>query len=243
MAIGLENGRRKSAQVHRALVLIAGLVMAIVVISVISSTEDVSSKTSPSDQDRPFKTFEDILSGSDESSQGIDTDAPPDEETHSPQVSSSSFDEWFRVASANQWFGSSTFTRDKKKPRDKKSFLSKADCAAAADAGLTHISNDCVYECEACEKPQYRCGTNPTPCPSTQGPGRGARRGQRRAAIVDVTQLIDPPPPSRIPPAPPHPAAAGAAAAVGAARRQVRLLAARGGLLPAVRGGAALPRG
>ena len=164
MAIVLEPGRRKSTHVHRSLVLIAGLVMAIVVISVISSTEDLPLNKSASDQDSPYKTFEDILSGSDEASGGDGTGEAADEEAQTPQVSSSSFDDWFRVASASQWFGSSTFTRDKKKPRDKKSFLSKADCAAAADAGLTHISSNCVYECESCDTPDYRFGSH-TPEP------------------------------------------------------------------------------
>jgi hypothetical protein len=161
-----ESSRRKTGHIHRALIIIAAMIMAIVGISVINSSEESAPKASGSQDSWPFSSIEDVPTGSDEGdsssissnegeSSSTSSSDNSDDSLPAANVESTSFDSWFRVASENLWFGSSVFGA-KNVHRDKKSFLSKADCAAAEDAGLVNISKDCIYACETCDLPNYR---------------------------------------------------------------------------------------
>ena len=141
-----ELSRRKSDLVHRSLVIVTGLILGVICITIISSNPESSSNIPDPQNERISKAIEDVPFDSDES------------EGTSPKIHRSTFDQWFRVASEDQWFGSSIFG-DAAQPRNKKMFLTKADCAAAEDAGLLNISQHCIYVCEPCDLPDYRCAS------------------------------------------------------------------------------------
>lgn len=157
--IASEFSRRKANYIHRSIIIIAALIMAILGFGALISEQESSPKDTESEHFRSFRSIEDVPVGSDESNSpsvtGGDSDSTSSANSAAAIVQSSSFDEWFRVASEKQWFGSSMFG-DQSRKRNKKTFLSKPDCAAAEDAGLVNISKDCVYECETCDIPNYR---------------------------------------------------------------------------------------
>lgn len=63
-------------------------------------------------------------------------------------------------------FGSSIFKKNAGK-MDKTKYLTRRDCAAAEDAGVDHITKDCLFVCEGCGEDNWvRIGSDAGPLPN-----------------------------------------------------------------------------